>query len=71
MSTTNFADSVVEVSTLHPGKHQPLLAECLTQYKSINEQSGFVFLAKEKFYEGLVPKLSQINKVGFPESLLN
>ena len=64
---TNFADSVVEVSTLHPGKHQPLLAECLTQYKSINETEWLCLSCKREIYEGLVPKLSQINKVGFPE----
>ena len=64
---TNFADSVVEVSTLHPGKHQPLLAECLTQYKSINEAEWLCLSCKREIYEGLVPKLSQINKVGFPE----
>ena len=64
---TNFADSVVKVSTLHPGKHQPLLAECLTQYKSINETEWLCLSCKREIYEGLVPKLSQINKVGFPE----
>ena len=64
---TNFADSVVEVSTLHPGKHQPLLAECLTQYKSINETEWLCLSCKREICEGLVPKLSQINKVGFPE----
>ena len=64
---TNFADSVAEVSTLHPGKHQPLLAQCLTQYKSINEKEWVCLSCKTEIYDGLVPKLSQINKVGFPE----
>ena len=45
---TQFADNVVMVSTLHPGKHQSLLEECLTQYKSVDE-NGFVFLVNEKF----------------------
>ena len=64
---TNFADNVIEVSTLHPGKHQPFLEECLTQYKSINEKEWLCFSCKREIYDGLVPKLSQINKVGFPE----
>ena len=33
---TQFPNNVVDVSTLHPGIHQSLLEECLTQYKSIN-----------------------------------
>ena len=64
---TNFADSVVQVSTLNPGKHQPLLEECLTQYKSINEKQWLCLSCKREIYDGLVPKLSQMNKVGFPE----
>ena len=35
---THFADKVYKVSTLNPGKHQLLLEECLTQYKSIDEE---------------------------------
>ena len=33
---TQFANNVVDVSTLHPGIHQSLLEECLTQYTSIS-----------------------------------
>ena len=43
------------------------MAECLTQYKSINETEWLCLSCKREIYEGLVPKLSQINKVGFPE----
>ena len=43
---TNFADSVVEVSTLNPGKYQPLLEECLTRYKSINEKEWLCLSCK-------------------------
>ena len=63
---THFVDSVVDVSTLHPGKHQPLLEKCLTQYKSIDEKEWLCLSCKQEIYDGLVPKLSQINKVGFP-----
>ena len=34
---TQFANNVVDVSTLHLGIHQPLLEECLMQYTSISE----------------------------------
>ena len=64
---THFADKVYKVSTLHPGKHQLLLEECLTQYKSIDEQEWLCVSCKREIYDGLVPKLSQMNKVGFPE----
>ena len=43
---TQFADNVVMVSTLHPGKHQSLLEECLTQYKSIDEKEWICFSCK-------------------------
>ena len=33
---TEFASNVVDVSTLHPGIHQSLLKECLTQETSID-----------------------------------
>ena len=55
------------VSTLYPGKHQPLLEECLTQYKSIDGKEWICLSCKREIYGGFVPKLSQINKVGFPE----
>ena len=64
---THFADNVLKVSSLHPGKHQLLLEECLTQYKSIDEEEWLCLSCKREIYNGLVPKLSQINKVGFPE----
>ena len=64
---TNFADNVFKVSTLHPGKHQSLLEECLTQYKSIDEEEWLCLSCKREIYDDLVPKLSQMNKVGFPE----
>ena len=63
---THFADNVVDVSTLHPGKFRPLLEECLTQYKSIKEKEWLCLSCKRDIYAGLVPKLSQMNKVGFP-----
>ena len=63
---THFVDSVVDVSTLHPGKHQPLLKKCLTQYKSIDKKEWLCLSCKREIYDGLVPKLSQLNKVGFP-----
>ena len=43
---THFADNVVDVSTLHPGKHQSLLEECLTQCKSINEKEWLCLSCK-------------------------
>ena len=64
---THFADNVFKVSTLHPGKHQLLLEKCLTQYKSIDEEEWLCLSCKREIYDGLVPKLSQMNKVGFPE----
>ena len=64
---THFADNVFKVSTLHPGKHQLLLEECLTHYKSIDEEEWLCLSCKREIYDGLVPKLSQMNKVGFPE----
>ena len=64
---THFADNVFKVSTLHPGKHQLLLEKCLTQYKSIDEEEWLCVSCKREIYDGLVPKLSQMNKVGFPE----
>ena len=64
---TQFADNVVMVSTLHPGKHQSLLEKCLTQYKSIDEKEWICLSCEREIYGGFVPKLSQINKVGFPE----
>ena len=64
---THFADQVFKVSTLDPGKHQSLLEECLTQYKSIDEEEWLCISCKREIYDGHVPKLSQVNKVGFPE----
>ena len=64
---TQFADNVIMVSTLHPGKHQSLLEECLTQHKSIDEKEWICLSCKREIYGGFVPKLSQMNKVGFPE----
>ena len=64
---TQFADNVVMLSTLYPGKHQPLLEECLTQYKSIDGKEWICLSCKWEIYGSFVPKLSQINKVGFPE----
>ena len=64
---TYFRDNVVKVSTLHPGKHQTLLEKCLTQYKSINGEEWLCLSCKREIYDGLVPKLSKRNKVGFPE----
>ena len=64
---THFADNVFKVSTLHPGKHQLLLEKCLTQYKSIDEEEWLCLSCKREIYDGLIPKLSQMNKVGFPE----
>ena len=55
------------VSTLHPGKHQSLLEEYLTQYKSIDEKEWICLSCKREIYGGFIPKLSQMNKVGFPE----
>ena len=43
---TQFVDNVVEVSTLLPGKHQSLLQECLTQYKSIDEKEWICLSCK-------------------------
>ena len=43
---THFADSVLKVSTLHPGKYQLLLEECLTQYKSIDEEEWLCLSCK-------------------------
>ena len=43
---THFADNVFKVSTLCPGKHQLLLEECLTQYKSIDEEEWLCLSCK-------------------------
>ena len=64
---TQFPNNVVDVSTLHPGIHQSLLEECLTQYKSINGKEWLCLSCKREIYDGLVPKLSKKNKVGFPD----
>ena len=62
---TQFADNVVDVSTLHPGTHHSLLDQCLNQYKSIRGKEWLCFSCKCEIYDGLVPKLSKKNKVGF------
>ena len=64
---TQFLNSVVDVSTLHPGIHQSLLEECLNQYKSINGKEWLCLSCKRDIYDGLIPKLSKKNKVGFPD----
>ena len=64
---TQFPNNVVDVSTLHPGIHQSLLEEYLTQYKSINGKEWLCLSCKGEIYDGLVPKLSKKNKVGFPD----
>ena len=64
---TQFLNNVVDVSTLHPGIHQSLLEECLNQYKSINRKEWLCLSCKRDIYDGLVPKLSKKNKVGFPD----
>ena len=64
---TQFLNNVLDVSTLHPGIHQSLLEECLTQYKSINGKEWLCLSCKREIYDGLVPKLSKKNKVGFPD----
>ena len=64
---TQFANNVVDVSTLHPGIHQSLLEECLTQYTSISGIEWLCLSCKQEIYDGLVPKLSKKNKVGFPD----
>ena len=53
--------------SLHPGIHQSLLEECMTQYKSINGKEWLCLSCKREIYDGLVPKLSKKNKVGFPD----
>ena len=64
---TQFLNNVLDVSTLHPGIHQSLLEECLTQYKSINGKEWLCLSCKREIYDGLIPKLSKKNKVGFPD----
>ena len=64
---TQFLNNVLDVSTLLPGIHQSLLEECLTQYKSINRKEWLCLSCKREIYDGLVPKLSKKNKVGFPD----
>ena len=43
------------------------MEECLTQYKAIDEKEWICLSCKREIYGGFVPKLSQMNKVGFPE----
>ena len=64
---TEFASNVVDVSTLRPGIHQSLLEECLTQETSIDGKEWLCLSCKREIYDGLVPKLSKKNKVGFPD----
>ena len=66
---TNFEDSVVPVSSLHPSVHGDLLQECLTGYISENDTEFICMTCKNAIYKGKVPKLSIKINVDFQTCL--
>ena len=64
---TNFPEQVIPVTNLHPGAHQVLLNECLAGYKLLDDIEYICLPCKNTIYRGQVPRLSIINKCGFPQ----
>ena len=64
---TMFADDVDDVSSLRPRSHKEFLNECQTGYQSVDGKEWLCHTCKRDIYQGLIPKMSIRNKVGFPE----
>ena len=62
---THFRDNVVDINRLHQSVHSELLQTCVNTCPTTPQ--WLCKTCKKDIYQGVVPKLSTANKVGFPE----